>query len=187
MKTFNQRVLEAKAIAGLGKVITTDKNRRAKTTVVPGSNGTQNHGIVRRFGNGVITTECRKITGVGHENCPGNYRSVCRHSLASVILATKYHGFVPRFRRNRQDAEKLAKKLQESIFCNEYGNPIVFEIHSHNLDNRIKARKVGNGYVSWIGKEPIFHKLTFTCIEDATNYWKSRYSVYMIILEEDLV
>ena len=128
-RNLNDRVLEAKAIAGLGKVMG-KQGKRITSVIVPASNGTMNQVFIRRQPNAVITTECRKQVGGGnHVPCKGNLSGFCRHSLAAITMAMDEAGYKPHFRSRHDDAEKFAKRNHE-LALEHNGQPVVFTLKS---------------------------------------------------------
>lgn len=132
-KTLNERVLEAKMMASLSKVESRDKHGRARTVLVPASEATLNQVIIRRYTNGVITTECRKQAGkAGYIDCPGNHNGVCRHSLAAIFKSLSEQGYTPRFRQEYEDALKFGLKHADVTFTNpDNSSFILFTLTSH--------------------------------------------------------
>lgn len=136
MKTFNERVLEAKAIASLGKVMQRDTKSRVRSVVVPGSEATLNQVIIRR-GKGVFTVECLKQQSHnGHTGCPGNYAGICRHSLAAIFISLQDAGYAPRFRKNRADIEAYARQHAQELMSDGYG-PAIFKLVSHQKSSNV--------------------------------------------------
>lgn len=130
-KTLNQRVVEAKLLATLSNITSKDRNNRARTIDVPGSDGARYRVIIRRDFN-TIETECSKSLGhAGHEHCPGNLSGVCRHSIAAVIKSMGEAGYIPRFRKNKTQAQKLACQLADLSLSGANG-PVVLTVKSHN-------------------------------------------------------
>lgn len=131
-KSLNDRVIEAHAIASLGRILSRDRRGRVTAVCVPASEATQNHVIIRRKDGGVITTECRKEAGhIGYVDCLGNLSGVCRHSLAAIIIAMRDMGYIPRFRRSLDDAKQLAKRMKDVTLSDQYGEPVVMTFQSH--------------------------------------------------------
>lgn len=84
-----ERVSKARRIAemGLCSITSRDRDGKAKTILVPGTDGKQYQVIIRRH-NGHWTTECRLECGsAGYEDCPGNVKIVCYHSFAAIFAA----------------------------------------------------------------------------------------------------
>ena len=128
-RNLNDRVLEAKAIAGLGKVMG-KQGKRITNVIVPASNGTMNQVFIRRQPNAVITTECRKQVGGGnHVPCKGNLSGFCRHSLAAITMAMDEAGYKPHFRTEQETAEKFAHRSRY-VGLEHNGQPVVFTLKS---------------------------------------------------------
>ena len=70
---------------GLIGVLSRDPEDRIRSAMVPGTEGKRYHVILRR-NNGEMMTECRMEVNGGHENCKGNSRTVCYHSIATLTL-----------------------------------------------------------------------------------------------------
>lgn len=129
-KNLNDRVLEAKAIASLGKISQRDKHNRVSVVTVPGSEGTLNQVIIRRHDNCIISTECRKHASTyGFNTCKGNLSGFCRHSIAAIIIAMNDAGYKPLFRTNSIVAGKLAVAKHETALEFD-GEPAVFTLRS---------------------------------------------------------
>lgn len=137
-KTLNDRVLEANAIAALGKIVGRDRHNRVNSVIVPGSMATQNHVIIRRsVADGIVTvtTECTKMAGYnGHQACKGNLSGFCRHSLAAIKLAMEDAGYAPRFRSEYENAEKFAQ-AHKDVALEFEGQPVVFTLRSWQSRN----------------------------------------------------
>lgn len=84
-----ERVSKARRIAemGLCSITSWDREGRAKTVTIPGTNGKQYQSIIRRQ-NGAWSTECRlDCGGRGYQDCPGNTKTVCYHFFAAIFAA----------------------------------------------------------------------------------------------------
>lgn len=131
-KTLNTRVVEAKLLATLSNVVSTDRRGRARLIEVPGSDGARYQVIVRR-GFNTIETECSKCLGhLGYEHCPGNLSGVCRHSIAAVIKTMGEAGYIPRFRKNKAQAQKLGQHLFHMALGTADGEPVILTVKSRN-------------------------------------------------------
>ena len=105
---LKDRTTKARAAARFGKVLSRDKDGRARTVLVPGSSGKQYQVILRRAGG--LSTECRLDTGHGHLACKGNSNGhVCYHSIAAVALATGDAGLSARFCGTEAAAKRLTR------------------------------------------------------------------------------
>jgi hypothetical protein len=83
------RVDKARRIAkmGLCSITSRDRDGKAKTVTVPGSEGKRYQVIIKRR-NGYWTTECRLECGpAGYKDCLGNSITVCYHSFAAIFAA----------------------------------------------------------------------------------------------------
>jgi hypothetical protein len=132
-KTLNDRVIEAKMMASLSKIESRDNHGRVKTVLVPASNATFNHVIIRRSNNGIISCECRKITPIGYIPCQGNLKGVCRHSLAAMFVAMNDNGYTPRFRHDYKDAWNHCMRNIDVMLTDIHTGqmPYVFTLNSH--------------------------------------------------------
>jgi len=130
MKTLNERVLEAKMIARLGKIMSRDAKGRVKSVMLPGSEATMNRVILRRTFNGLLV-ECHKICGrMGHKDCLGNCSGVCRHAIAAIIAALEDMGYVAKFRRNEEQAKAVAHRNKDTALADDNGEPVVLTVRS---------------------------------------------------------
>lgn len=153
-KTLNDRVLEAKALASLSKIQTRDKHGRVHTVIVPGSNATRNHVIIRRFNGGIISCECRKeVSGNNYVPCNGNLSGVCRHSIAAIMVAMGDQGYTPRFRKSYNDIKAYARQHDNVLLPNhDIGGPAILILKSHaHFNNYLHFVAVENAAVE-LGK-----------------------------------
>lgn len=131
IKTLNQRVNEAHLLASLSAVTSKDNHGRARTIEVPGSAGAKYQVTIRRT-NATLKVECFKCLGnLGRDYCPGNLSGVCRHSIAAVIKSMGDAGYVPRFRKSKPQAIKLADKLFHISLTGDNG-PVVLTVKAYN-------------------------------------------------------
>lgn len=133
-KTLNQRTHEAKFMAEFTKITQRDKHNRVTVVVVPASNASQNRVIIRRSVANkmpIISTECAKhVAGNNLTGCLGNHAGFCRHSLAAVRVALADQGYKPLFRRNLEEAKKLAARQNGNSFSDDAGETYVFDLVS---------------------------------------------------------
>lgn len=107
------RVSKARSIAemGLCSITNRDRDSKAKTVTVPGSDGKKYQVIIRRH-NGHWTTECRLECGpAGYEDCPGNTKTVCYHSFAAIFAAGQDNGCRVHSVTESLEAASLLKRL----------------------------------------------------------------------------
>lgn len=164
-KTLNDRVIEAKALASLSKIVSRDKHGRVSVVLVPGSEATRNQVIIRRFAGGIISCECRKEAGAhGYIPCNGNLKGVCRHSIAAVMVAMADQGYIPRFRKDLDNAHAFGKAHADEALTNpETGNPCIFTLKSREhlknclymvvLETAVLELKI-HDQSSWMGVPP---------------------------------
>lgn len=135
-KSLNDRVVEAKFMAPLGKITARDKHNRVRAVVMPGSEGKQYRIIIRRFDAAVISCECSLLTNIGDQTCQGNIHGVCRHSIAAIIKAMADQGYTPRFRKSLDQIKQFAHTQRAIAMTNaDTGNPIIFTLKS-NVHNK---------------------------------------------------
>jgi hypothetical protein len=110
MTRLSDRVTKAKAIQTFILEQQETRDGRLRTALVPGSKAKRYQVIVRRPAKGIISTECRLEVGRnGHQNCKGNWGTVCYHSLATIIKASTKAGATVRFCSSYEDAQLLAR------------------------------------------------------------------------------
>ena len=94
------------AKSGLAHVTSRDYVGMVKTVIVPGSEAKQYNVILRR-GLGYIAAECQLLTGGGAIPCEGGRETLCRHSIAAIIVAALDKGKVVSFAKDEKAANKL--------------------------------------------------------------------------------
>lgn len=106
---LKDRVIKARMAVSFASVLSTDKNGKVKTVLVPGSDGKRYHVILRRHG-GVWSGECRLDVGPpGHVPCKGNANGYsCYHTITAVIVSAEEAGYHVQF----TDAEPKARRLE---------------------------------------------------------------------------
>lgn len=137
-KTLNERVIEAKAIASLGRITSRDSHGRVRTVIVPGSAASQNRVIIRRHNGSIVSCECHKIIPNGDIPCQGNIHGVCRHSIAAIFISMADQGYTPRFRKDLEQAKQLAAAQSKIALSNpDTGNPVVLTLKSFQHANHM--------------------------------------------------
>lgn len=107
---MDQRMKKARFLAehNFTHVMSEDTNEKARTVLVPGSEGKQYQVILRRFGH-KITSECRLVVGANNMvDCKGNtFGGVCYHSMAAVMTSAFMFDFNPSITKVYKFAQKL--------------------------------------------------------------------------------
>lgn len=95
MNILNNPIIKARMIAkmSLPAILDRDKKKRAKTVLVPGSDGKTYQVVIKRHPKRAnylesITTLCQLQTGGGPLPCPGNNNGhICYHSFSAILFA----------------------------------------------------------------------------------------------------
>ena len=117
------RINKAKAALNFSSVTQRDKDGKARTVIVPGSNGKQYMVIIRR--NRGISTELLLIVN-GNLAKPHYSNQITYHQLCAIMLTAQEQGYTITWCANRQDALRLA---------NLGGK--VFQLRNHNNTNSV--------------------------------------------------
>jgi len=120
------RINRARHIAGMGlcSITSRDRDGRARTVTVPGTDGKRYQVIIRRS-NGSWSTECRLECGLaGYQNCPGNAVTVCYHSFAAIFTAGMDNGCRVHSVTESLKAASLLKRLIKA-------KAVIKGLHSH--------------------------------------------------------
>jgi hypothetical protein len=114
------RVEKAKSALFFAKINQFDADGKAKSVIVPGSNGKQYQVIIRRL-RGVMSTELLLV--VNNQAVKPTYcKTMTYHALTAVSLAAKEQGYNVTWTANREDAVRLSR-LGGTVF------------HIYNFDN----------------------------------------------------
>ena len=144
-----ERVSKARRIAemSLCSITSLDREGKAKTVTVPGTDGKRYQVRIRR-NNGSWSTECRYEAGaIGYRDCSGNSVTVCYHSFAAIFAAGLDNGCRVHSVTESLKAASLLKRLVKKA--------VIKSLRSHQDGNRkwfhlvvikkgqIKSRKEG--------------------------------------------
>ena len=118
------RTAKARALAKFAQVVERDGNGVVKVTRTPGTKCKSYKQVIRRFPAvarmdwdqvirmhpAIVRIDCwHENGGMGNTACKGNERTVCYHSMASIIAAADCKGLHTSFCANGSDAAKLAQ------------------------------------------------------------------------------
>lgn len=89
-----ERVSKARRIAEMRLPSITSRrgDGKAKTVMVPGSDGKKYHVIIRHGTSWSVECRCELGKDVGYSDCPGAFKTVCYHGFAAIFTAAMDNG-----------------------------------------------------------------------------------------------
>ena len=114
------RVEKAKAALHFSKVNQYDANGKAKSVLIPGSNGKLYQVIIRR--NRGISTELLLIVNSSQIK-PHYAAQLTYHQMAAIMIAAQESGYNITWTANREDAKRLSNLGGKVFNVRNYDNP----------------------------------------------------------------